>query len=255
MISNEKPYYLVKFIDKKWADRLLDGEMFMRAIACFGDISTIRKLYTYNSELFYVKSTSSIAALPNTDLNDWTYSKKLISSLFTPDTNADITIAIIENKIEDNYFSAKLTDKSGIITFYQAETILRDANIDLFNYLLLTIYEIITLYQISNNKIDKNIEQLIHDETRGCIFDMVGNKYDLIYSASNAHICQQCEACLLRCNLPSNFISILKKELKRIRKSKYYILMEFVKQRPICSLIITTLFSILIKYYRVISLS
>lgn len=39
MISNEKPYYLVKFIDKKWADKLMDGEVFMRAIACFGDIS------------------------------------------------------------------------------------------------------------------------------------------------------------------------------------------------------------------------
>ena len=24
------PYYLVKIIDKKWADRLLDGEVFMR---------------------------------------------------------------------------------------------------------------------------------------------------------------------------------------------------------------------------------
>lgn len=39
MMSNEKPYYLVKFSDKKWADRLMDGEVFMRAIACFGDIS------------------------------------------------------------------------------------------------------------------------------------------------------------------------------------------------------------------------
>lgn len=39
MTSNEKPYYLVKFVDKKWADRLLDGEVFMRAIACFGDLS------------------------------------------------------------------------------------------------------------------------------------------------------------------------------------------------------------------------
>lgn len=39
MISNEKPYYLVKFTDKKCADKLLDGEMFMRTIACFGDIS------------------------------------------------------------------------------------------------------------------------------------------------------------------------------------------------------------------------
>lgn len=39
MASGEKPYYLVKFIDKKWADKLMDGEVFMRTIACFGDIS------------------------------------------------------------------------------------------------------------------------------------------------------------------------------------------------------------------------
>lgn len=39
MIRNEKPYYLVKFIDEIWVDKLMDGEIFMRAIACFGDIS------------------------------------------------------------------------------------------------------------------------------------------------------------------------------------------------------------------------
>ena len=39
MISNKNPYYLVKSIDKKWADKLMDGKVFMRAIACFGDIS------------------------------------------------------------------------------------------------------------------------------------------------------------------------------------------------------------------------
>ncbi|MBD5541523.1 MAG: hypothetical protein HDR00_10115 [Lachnospiraceae bacterium] len=39
MTRDKKPYYLVKFIDKKWADKLMDGEVFMRAIACFGDIS------------------------------------------------------------------------------------------------------------------------------------------------------------------------------------------------------------------------
>ncbi len=36
---HEKPYYLVKIIDSKWAEKLLDGEVFMRVIACFGDIS------------------------------------------------------------------------------------------------------------------------------------------------------------------------------------------------------------------------
>lgn len=33
------PYYLVKIVDKKWAEKLMDGEVFMRAIACFGDLS------------------------------------------------------------------------------------------------------------------------------------------------------------------------------------------------------------------------
>lgn len=35
----DKPYYLVKIVDKKWADKLMDGEIFMRTIACFGDLS------------------------------------------------------------------------------------------------------------------------------------------------------------------------------------------------------------------------
>ena len=32
------PYYLVKVTDKKWADSLQDGNVFMRAISCFGDL-------------------------------------------------------------------------------------------------------------------------------------------------------------------------------------------------------------------------
>lgn len=184
--------------------------------------------------------------LPDTDLHDWAYSKQLIASLFTPDANADITLAIIENKIEDNYFTQNLTDRSGVVTFYQVEEILKDANIDIFNYLLLTVYEMITLYRLTDNKIDDNCLEFIHDETRGCIFDMVGNKHDLVYSASNAHLCQQCEAYLAQRQLPSHYIPTLKKELKKIRKSKYNRLIDFVKQKPILSLVITALFSVIL---------
>lgn len=37
MMAN--PYFLVKVVDKQWAKKLQDGEVFMRAIACFGDLS------------------------------------------------------------------------------------------------------------------------------------------------------------------------------------------------------------------------
>lgn len=36
---HEKPYYLVKVVNRKWAEKLQSGEVFMRAIACFGDLS------------------------------------------------------------------------------------------------------------------------------------------------------------------------------------------------------------------------
>lgn len=38
-MSSENSYYLVKVVDKKWAEKLMDGEVFMRTIACFGDLS------------------------------------------------------------------------------------------------------------------------------------------------------------------------------------------------------------------------
>lgn len=209
-------------------------------------LSTIKKLDTYHSDLFRIKSTSSIATLKDTDLPDWSYSKDAISSLVKSNSDADITIAIIENKIEGNYFARRLTDKSLVLTFYQAEAILRDANIDLFNYLLIIIYKTITMYRLSNNKIDEYSSKFIHDETRSCIFDMVGNKYDLVYSTSNACLCQQCEAYLGQRSLPSNYISTLKKELKRIRKSRYIRLTDFIKHKPIVSLIITATFSVIL---------
>lgn len=35
----ENPYFLVKVVDNQWAEKFMDGEVFMRAIACFGDLS------------------------------------------------------------------------------------------------------------------------------------------------------------------------------------------------------------------------
>ena len=35
----ENPYYLVKVVDRQWAEKFMEGEVFMRAISCFGDLS------------------------------------------------------------------------------------------------------------------------------------------------------------------------------------------------------------------------
>ena len=194
-------------------------------------MATIQKLSRLKSDLFYVKSISTIPTLPNMDLPDWSYSKKLLSNVLPSSEEANITIGILEEKIEGNYFARRLGDNCGILTFYQADEILRDANIEVFNYLLLSIYKMVVLYRIGNNRLDEKSWSLVHDETRGCLFDMVGKKYDLIYSAANAHICPLCEAMLAKKNLPLLFTEILKKELKAIRKSRYCKMIEFIKHK------------------------
>lgn len=207
-------------------------------------MSTIKKLSNYKSDLFCIQSTSSISTLPNTDAYNWSYSKQLLSSLFIPDETADITIAIIENRLDGNCFACNLENESVLVTFYQADTILRDANIDLLNYLLLILYKASTIFLLSKQKMDNLSASIFHDQTKGCLFDIAGTKHDLIHSASKAHLCPECEACLGKASLPTDFIYTLKKELKKIRKSKYFLLTEFIKQNPILSLIITILFSI-----------
>lgn len=39
MNEYQRPYYLVKIVNKKWADKLMNGEVFMRTIDCFGDLA------------------------------------------------------------------------------------------------------------------------------------------------------------------------------------------------------------------------
>jgi len=208
-------------------------------------ISAINKISKYNSELFTIDSVESVSMLPNMDLSDWSYSKSKLASMFTPSPNMDITIGIIENSIEGNYFVRRLGDKSGILSFHHVDIILRQENIDSFNFLLIAIYKLVTLFRLGDKKNDKKSVHFLHDETRSCLFDMVGNKADLVYSASHACLCPECEAKLRKSKLPNGYVDILKKELHRVRKSSYYKIIDFVKRRPVLSLIVTAISSLL----------
>ena len=97
--------------------------------------------------------------------------------------------------------------------------ILEKENIPFTNLILKSIYEISLAYKANHNSIPNNYEiyNFVHNDTRNCLFDMDGNKTDIIYSCIKPTICEQCEHNLS--NINNKLLSKVKKEIKRLNKS------------------------------------
>ena len=207
-------------------------------------VSTVAKLKQHKSKLFCIANISSIGDLPNTDLPGWGYSKELLRGIIKVDPNTDLTIGILEAPLEGNYYTRSPSPNVYVTTFYQAADILQAAEIDLVNYLLKTIYANVTRFYL---KIDNQVFKYpSHHQTRRCIFDMTGNKGDLVYACSDMRLCEECEAELRKQRLPESYLSQLKKELKPIRINRFVNILQFIKKRPILSLFIAALSSIVL---------
>lgn len=207
----------------------------------------MNKLYKYcgksKSKLFEITSIKKVS-LPDSDNYSWGFTDESLKPLF-PKTNADIQLGIIDYPIDDNYFGRELSEKIGIISFYQTDEIFMNANLDLMNFVLLTIYQAVTIFNCYDGISDKN-GRFYHDESRGCIFDMCGIKSNIVLSATNPQVCFECEAKMRKNTLDDKYIETLKSELKVIKKPLYYRIIDWIKKHPILSLMITVISSILI---------
>lgn len=209
--------------------------------------ATIAKLAAYQtkSKLFEITEIKKVN-LPDSDDFSWGYSDQTLLSLISKaKTTADIQLGIIDYPIEGNFFGRELTDSIGVISFYQTDIIFSRANLDLINFLLLTIYQAVVLYSC-NKSIKDGENRLYHDESRKCLFDMCGLKENIVLSASDPTICYACEAKMRQSTLNEKFITQLKKELKTIKKPMYYRIIDWIKKHPILSLTITAISSVII---------
>lgn len=197
------------------------------------------KLKKYKSKIFEV--TIYEVSRPDCDY-EWGYTfgtlEKILDKAFDR-KNYDICIGFVDTIIENNYFGKRLKDYNVyIVSFYQVSDFLIFEKIDIFNYVLATIYRYITRFLLKG-------KYLTHDETKGCIFDMCGDKRDIIYSCQMPIICEHCKAKMKESACPSDFIELLSKEILKIKKPLYYQITDFIKSHPYLSLGIGIVFSVL----------
>lgn len=198
------------------------------------------KLQKYKSDIFDIDIYES--KLPNADFG-WGYTFNTLFDILNKSfdkNNYDLCMGFIDYQIEGNLYGKCLDNehKIFVISFYEGIEILKSENINPFNFMIGAIYRF-----LCNSIIG---ETVVHDETRGCLFDMLGNKWDIVYGATSPIICTECENKLKSHTIPSDFIQLLNKELKRIRKAKYYIVTDFINRHPYLSLFIATISGIII---------
>ena len=157
-------------------------------------------------------------------------------------------LSIVNVPIEDNWYSRRLSSNRAVFTFHQIKEILNHSNVPLENVIYRFLYAYTLIYKRFSNRIPLMYEDtdFTHDETRGCLFDMNGIKTDIVYSCDNPIICSDCTERMRRDNLSNEFISGVKKELKKIKKPLFYRVLEFIKKYPVWSLFISSLSAILL---------
>lgn len=212
-------------------------------------LDKIEKLQNYSSKLFEVTNCIVIKQLPPCDL-EWGYSDNCINQLLTSsnidNSNVELCLCFIDNPIEYNYFTRDLSEfdsKTVLCSFYQVETIFDEQNIDIFNYIhgiiLNEIVQIATLHKV-------NEDYFLHDDTRNCLFDMCGLKKDIAIKYGVPSLCPSCIAKIESTAVDKEFVPLLNKEFKSFKKALFYRIIDFVKERPILSIIITFLSTIII---------
>jgi len=208
-----------------------------------------RKIENWNSSLLSITGEiQNYALTEDSDGDDWQFTDSSLERLLPESFNGDFLIAIVNVPIESNYYSRRLSGNRIVFTFHEIKEILSLSNIPLENIIYRLLYAYALLFLRTGRKIPLNKEDtnFTHDETRGCLFDMNGIKWDIVVSCHQPTICPDCVERLRREKISNELISETQKEIRRIKKPLFYRIMDFIKKHPIWSILISAFSAIIL---------
>ena len=207
------------------------------------------KILSWKSDLFQILPPINIHTITSeSDGPNWDYSDENIESQLPLREEGDILIAMTNVRIQNNYFARRSTDNRICLTYYEMSDYLKADNIPLENLIFRVLYSVSFVYKRYGNRLPGINEHtnFTHDETKGCIFDMNGNKADIIYSVNRPYICESCVQSLTNSKIEKNLIDKVQRELKKIKKGLYYRITDLIKKYPIAAIIISSIWAILL---------
>jgi hypothetical protein len=204
----------------------------------------IKYLEAWKSPILKIKHGAAVSHLPDSNGDDWQYTKSQLNDLILPDKSASFTLALINAPLEDNYYMKRLSNNVAVLSLYEMAEVVRQSDFTIENYVLRNIYELTVLYAANSSLLPVDAHSWAHDDVRGCLFDMNANKSDILFSMHKPNLCETCKARVLSKQVDPNFLPYLIKDLPKIKKTLYFRVTELVKAHPIYALFITSVFAI-----------
>jgi len=207
------------------------------------------KIKKWKSDIFEIHGEiENYSLTSDSDEPDWGFSDKVFQKELPKKIEGDFMLAITNVPLQLNWYARRPLENKVVITFHEMKDILHHHNIPLENLIYRMLYSYSLLYKrqnnlIPDNKIDANFT---HDETRGCLFDMNGIKSEVIYSTHLPVICDNCIEKMKTERVSIETINKVKKEIKLIKKERFYRITDFIKMHPIWSLLISGVFAIIL---------
>lgn len=209
----------------------------------------LKKIKSYRSKILSIdQSIDNFDLIGSPEGEDWTWLDNQLEEIIPVFNSNDLTIILTNVPLELNYYARRLSSNRVLLTFHEVSAILESARIPLFNLVLRVLYAYTIVYYSNGNRIPRNFEitDFAHDYTRGCLFDMNGIKVDIIHSCHKPVLCPECTLKFENHGnrISKNKIALFKKEIDKIQKQRIDRALDFVRNKPIISLIISALTTI-----------
>jgi len=185
------------------------------------------------------------------------YSDSILENQVPENEGANFSIWITYMPLKGNYFVRRLSCNRVVLSYFGMYDILKNELIPVENLLLRTIYRHILIYYKYDKLIPshKDIPDIpfIHDDTRGCLFDMCVSTPDVVFFLNKPIICEECIV-KLKCEenvntdtvMENRVNQIIKECSKKIKRGSYYKIVALIKENPIRSLLLSALLGILL---------
>jgi hypothetical protein len=208
----------------------------------------------YKSKFFNFSDIERINNLPNPEKDDGyldiVYTKAEIQTVMNHVEFDGLCIAIMNYGFDDNFYMHRVGNNKVCISIFELENILSEKKISIENFIIKNVYEIFIFYKIVKNLTDnKEVYQFIHTDTRGCLFDLNGDKRDIVYNTEKPIICDECKGKISKKSIPKNFLEDIQGELLKIDKPFIKKIENFISKYPLFSVLVTFLFSTFINLF------
>lgn len=183
------------------------------------------------------------------DLKNGSYTDKYWEKVIDSQKNT-LILAITNVPLEKHFYSRILSHHRIIFSFAEIYEYFKEGNIRLEDVIITELYRYAII--VNFRSLSQGFRNdLWHEETRGCLYDVDDNLKDVIQTYKATKICEQCIGKLRHKGISLEKLEVAKSELERLaslknpKKSWYYVIKEKLYRHPYWTLLLTIAFAVL----------